>query len=138
MKKVFFLLLIIFSINIAYSFTPVINNHSHPERSVRKLNRKQKLLLKILFKKQVSKGSASTSAFPYGIISLLSGIAAGVIVVLAIWSVLPFLFAAAAIVFGIFGLKKNKKDIPSLIGVILGSTFYLLFFLAEILLDKSK
>lgn len=49
------------------------------------------------------------SKFPYGAISLLSGITGGIIILIAIWSIIPYVLAAAAIVFGITGLKKIRK-----------------------------
>ncbi len=79
-----------------------------------------------------------TSKFPYGAISLLSGIAGGIIILIATWSIIPYILAAAAIVFGITGLRKNKKDIASLLGLILGGLFYFLLLLGLLFLNRLK
>ena len=167
MKKLLLLTTVIVFAFIASGYAPTIHSknsfvfpmslqefltltpHKYHELTGKKITLKEKIFLKILqikLKKRLFDNKAvfhnpnekSTSKFPYGAISLVSGIAAVIIILIAIWSIIPYFLAAAAIVFGLVGLKKNKKDIASLIGLILGGAFYLLVLLGLIFLDRLK
>ncbi len=124
-----------------YNFSKTLYDKSY-ESIVKRKTLKQRIILKLIkhnFKKSHRKSNEnSTSKFPYGFVALLSGIAAAVILLTTFGSVIPYILALAAIIFGLIGLKKNKKDTASLLGLILGGLFYFLLLLGLIFLNTLK
>ncbi len=101
----------------------------YQELTGKRMTFKQKLALYILkgkLKKQLSDNKASHST-DLGLLSLIFGGSAFVLSIIPYAIILSVPLAIAAIILGIIGLGRKKGDTKSIIGLVLGSAFLLLF-----------
>jgi Flp pilus assembly protein TadB len=100
----------------------------YQEITGKRMTFKQKIsffILKAKLKKQLPDEKVEGKKSNLGLLSLIFGGAAFVFVPIAAIVSIPL--AVAAVVLGILGLGKSKGDTKSIIGLVLGATFILLF-----------
>lgn len=126
--------------NITLQEFLILTPKKYQEPAGKKMTFKEKILLKILNLKlrKIRQDDKMHKKNNFGALSLLFGMIAVVGLFVAYIPVLGFisLFGAiAAVILGIKGLRRNKKDTRSLIGLILGGTYLLLaiIFIAVII-----
>ncbi|MGI8582371.1 MAG: hypothetical protein ACR2KX_09245 [Chitinophagaceae bacterium] len=96
----------------------------------KKMTFKQKLafaILKLKLKKQLPDDKTAAHKTDIGLLSLIFGGSAFVLALIPYVGLVSILLALAAIVLGIIGLGRKKGDTKSIIGLVLGGAFLLLF-----------
>ena len=90
---------------------------------------KQKIsfaILKTKLKKQLPDEKTTTHKNDVGKTSLILGAGAFLVALIPYVGVISIAMAAGAIVLGIIGLGRKKGDTKSIIGIVLGSVFFIL------------
>ena len=101
----------------------------------KKMSLKEQLgfaILKAKLKRQLADDKAAPHKSDLGLLSLIFGGAAWVFAFIPAIGVISIGFAIGAVVLGILGLNRKKGDTKSIIGLVLGSVFILLLFVAII------
>jgi hypothetical protein len=96
----------------------------------KKMTFKQKLafsILKLKLREQLPDDKTAAHKTDIGLLSLIFGGSAFVLVLIPYVGLISIPLAIAAIVLGIIGLNRKKGDTKSIIGLVLGSVFILLF-----------
>lgn len=111
-----------------------LNPKKYYELTGKKMTLKEKISLSILkakLKKQLpDEEKPERKRSDVGLLSLIFGGAAFVVALIPGIGIASLGLAIAAIVLGIIGLSRKKGDTKSLIGLILGSVFFLLLIVA--------
>ncbi len=102
----------------------------YQELTGKKMTFKQKIsfaIIKAKLKKQLADEKPVAHRTDLGLLSLIFGGSAFVLAIIPFVGLISIPLAIAAIVLGIIGLRRKKGDTKSIIGLVLGSVFILLF-----------